>query len=263
MRYHHHCFLALAIQSFLVGAIAPQSFPAPGPGRAAVGAAGPTITVTSAVCVGTNTTSGTAGNIANCTLGASGAVGDLLIVRSKTASSGAATVTYSFTGTSSCTLTTVNPPAFQPNGGGTFTVASAGCIITTTGANTPVATWTGSSTFFTDIEAFTIHTTTSWKTTFVDAVSTPVVATTTGVTCPTGTTAATTTANDFILATCDVFNAGQTWGALSGFTQYAAASRNTAGIYYKTVTSTGTQTAIVPLSTTDFGVGMIAAFASN
>lgn len=235
-----------------------QSFPAPGPGVSGVGGGGgPTITVTSAVCVGS-----AVAQLASCTLGASGVVGDLLVIRSKTASTAAATVAWSFSGTSSCTPTTVNAATFQGNGTGTFTVASAGCIITTAGANTPMATWTGSTSFFADIEAFTVHTTNTWKTTFVDQVQAN-VGTTTSTSCPTGTTTATTTANDFILATCDVFNAGQTWGALAGFTQYATASRNTAGIYYKTVTSTGTQTAIVPLSATDFGVGMIAAFASN
>lgn len=235
-----------------------QSFPAPGPGvHGTAGGGAPTITVTSAVCV-----SSIVGGAASCTFGASGAVGDLAIFRSKTASTIAASVTWSFSGTSSCTPTTVNAATFQANGGGTFTVASAGCIITTAGANTPVATWTGGTINFTDIEAFTIHTTNTWKTTFVDQVASN-VGTTTSTSCPTGTTSATTTANDFILATCDVFNAGQTWGALALYTQYVAASRNTAGIYYQVVTSTGTQTATVPLSASDFGVGMIAAFASN
>lgn len=219
---------------------------------------GPTITVTSTVlCVGTG-----ASNTANCTLGASGTAGDLLIVRSKTGSTVAGTVAWSFSATSSCTLTTVNAATFQANGGGTFTVASAGCIITTAGANIPIATWAGSSGGFTDIEAFTVHTTNTWKTTFVDQVASN-IGTTTSTSCPTGTTTATTTANDFILATCDVFNVGQTWGALALYTQYVAASRNTAGIYYQVVISTGPQSTTVPLSASDFGVGMIAAFASN
>lgn len=219
---------------------------------------GPTITVTSAVCVG-NATSATA----NCTLGASGAVGDLLIVRSKTASTLSAFVTFTFSVTASCaTLTPIVAETFQTNGGGQFTVAEVGCIITTGGANTPIATWAGGTASFTDIEAFTVHTTNTWKTSFVDQAASNIGATT-STSCTTGTTSATTNANDFILATCDVFNAGQTWGTLAGFTQYAAASRNTAGIYYQSVTSTGTQTATVPLSATDFGVGMIAALASN
>lgn len=249
--------MRLAILLFLGQSLFAQSFPAPGPGVYGSAGGGPTITVTSAVCVGSAATVG-----ASCTLGAAGVVGDLLIVRSKTGSAAAATVAYSFSGTSSCTLTTVNPAAFQATGANNFTVASAGCIITTAGATTPVATWTGSGAFFTDIEAFTIHTTNTWKTTFVDQVATN-IGTVASTSCPTGTTAATTTSNDFILAACDVFAVGQTWGALAGFTQYAAASRNTAGIYYQTVTSTGTQTATVPLSGSDIGVGMIAAFASN
>lgn len=227
----------------------------------------PTITVTSAVCV-----AGTGAVTANsCTLGASGAVGDLLIVASKAAASAnTATIGYSFTGTSSCTLTPViasGAGTYQPNSGAsqTFISALAACIITTSGANTPTVTWTGTTTggtAFTDIQAFTVHTTNTWKTTFTDQTATSVAATST-TSCPTGTTSATINANDFIVANCENFTAGQTWGALTGFTQYASASRNTAGLYYKSVTSTGTQSASIPLSASDWGVGMIAAFASN
>jgi hypothetical protein len=66
-----------------------------------------------------------------------------------------------------------------------------------------------------------------------------------------------------VIAVCQVFNAGQTWGALAGFTQQSSASRNTTGFYWKPVTSTGTQTATIPLSTTDFGLGFIVALKSN
>jgi hypothetical protein len=166
---------------------------------------------------------------------------------------------WTFSGTSSCTPTQVVAPITQSNGG-PFRITISACIITTAGANTPVITWTVGN--FTDIEAFTVHTTNTWKTTFLDQTQNNIQATT-STSCPTGTTAATTTANDFILATCDTFTAGQTWGALAGFTQYATVSRNTAGTYYKVVTSTGTQSTTVPLSATDFGVGIIVAFASN
>lgn len=222
---------------------------------------GPTITVTSAVCTATGVA-----NTATCTLAASAAVGDLLIIKSKSSgtASGTNTIAITYGGTAACTAAQVIAPTQQTNGGASFVVAESGCIVTAAGAAAPIVTWVG--TFiggtFVDIEAFTVHTTNTWKTTFVDQVATNVVATT-STSCPTGTTAATTTATDFIFATCDVFNAAQTWGTLAGFTQYAAASRNTAGAYYKSVSSTGTQTATVPLSATDFGVGMIAAFASN
>jgi len=224
------------------------------------GGGGGSPTVTSAVCVA-NTGTATA----NCALAATVVVGDLLVIKSKTANSGgtpAMAITYS--GTTPCTASAIIAPVLQGNGPGTFAVAESGCIVTTGGTITPVATWTGGGVAgsFTDIQAFTIHTSTTWKSTFVDKTATN-VASSTSTTCSTGTTAATTTANDFIYATCDVFNAAQTWGALGGFTQYAAASRNTAGAYYKVVTSTGTQTAAIPLSSTDFGAGLIAAFASN
>lgn len=220
---------------------------------------GPTITVTSAVCTGTGVA-----NTATCTL--TPAVGDLLIIKSKSAgtASGTNTIAVTYGGTAACTATQVIAPVQQTNGGASFVVAESGCIVTAAGAAAPIVTWVG--TFiggtFVDIEAFTVHTTNTWKATFVDQVATNVGATT-STSCPTGTTAATTTATDFIFATCDVFNAAQTWGTLAGFTQYAAASRNTAGAYYKSVSSTGTQTTTVPLSATDFGIGMVAAFASN
>lgn len=240
-----------------------QSFPSPGPGvHGTAGGGGPTIAPTSAVCTANNGFSN-----ANCTLAASGAVGDLMIFRSKSSIvTGTATLAITFSGTASCaTPTQVIAPTQQTNGAGKFVIAEYACLITTAGANNPVATWSGTaiSGTFTDINVFTVHTSNTWKTTFIDQTATPVVASVTSTSCPTGTTAATTTANDFILATCDVFNAGQTQGAMAGFTAITGASTNTSLAYYKVVTSTGTQTATVPLSATDFGVGMIAAFASN
>jgi hypothetical protein len=226
------------------------------------GGGGPTITLTSAVCTGN-----AASLTVNCTLGASAAVGDLLLILTKSSSLvGTATVAYSFTGTASCTPTAILAPGtatFQSNGSGHFITAMAGCIITTAGANVPQAVWTGADASFSDIEVGVYHTTNTWKTTFLDQISTPNIATATATTCPTGTTASTTNANDLIIATCQVFNVGQTWGTLSGFTSRAALERNTTGWYDKSVTSTGTQTATVPLSVTDFGLGFIVAFASN
>lgn len=219
----------------------------------------PTITVTSSVCVNSDPSQSV-----TCTWPSSGAVGDLAVFISKSATAaGTWTPTWTFTGTAPCTPTQVVAPTVQPNGGGTFVKTIYACIITTAVAAAPNILWTVSSSVFTDIETFTVHTSNTWKTAFVDQVSTPIVATVTSTSCPTGTTAATTNANDFILATCDVFNAGQTWGTLALYTQYPAASRNTAGVYYAIATSTGAKSAIVPLSVSDFGVGMLVAFASN
>jgi hypothetical protein len=150
---------------------------------------------------------------------------------------------------------------WQDNGSGHFITSASGCIITATGTNTPVATWTGTDGSFTDIEAFTISTTSTWKSTFLDTVL-AAKATTSTTACP-ATAITTTNANDFVVAVCQVFNAGQTWGTLSGYTNAATASRNTTGIYYKSVSATGSQTATVPLSAADYGLSFIISFASN
>jgi hypothetical protein len=137
-----------------------------------------------------------------------------------------------------------------------------GCIITTGGANTPVATWTLTTASFTDVMAAVYHTTGTWNSTFIDqsAISLNNTSTTT---CPTGTTAATTNAHDLLVAICLNFNVGETWGALSGYTNRAGSSRNTSAWYDSTTSTTGTQSTTIPLSSTDFSLGMIAAFASS
>jgi hypothetical protein len=217
----------------------------------------PTITVTSAFCVGNG-----GATTATCTLAASAAVGDLLVLISKSATS-VSTVTWTFTGTPACTPTNSIAPsaATTQTNGGTFIAAIAGCIVTSAGAAIPIATWTGSPTF-TDIQAFTVHTTNTWKTTFTDQTASSVSATST-TSCPTGTTSATTNANDFILVVCENFNSANTATTLGGYTFFTGASRNTSRVYYQSVTSTGTQSATSTLSTADFSVGMIVAFASN
>jgi hypothetical protein len=125
-----------------------------------------------------------------------------------------------------------------------------------------VITWFGADGAFTDIKVGTYHARTSWAPNFVDRVATN-VATESSTRCPTGTIAATANVDDLVVATCDNFNAAQTWGPLNGFTSRTGSSRNTAGWYDATVSSTGTQTATIPLSFSDLGVGMIAAFATK
>ena len=226
----------------------------------ASGGGGATISYAGAACVGNASAAS-----GSCTMGASGAIGDLLIVISKTsATSSTPTAAMTFSGTASCVSPTqVIAPIWQSNGtGGHFIAAMFGCIITTAGARSPVVTWVGADGTFTDIAVATYHTSTSWKSTFVDRTATNIAATS-STSCPTGTTAATTNAADLIVAVCMNFNVAETWGSLAGFTNRASSSRNTSGWYDKSVSATGTQTATVPLSAADFGLGMIAAFASN
>lgn len=218
-----------------------------------------TITYTGANCTGNASSAA-----ASCTLNASGAVGDLLVIVSKSSSAtNSVTAALTFSATSSCSSPTqVVAPTWQSNGGAHFSATMFACVITTAGANVPVVTWTGVDGTFTDIAVATYHTTTSWKSTFTDQTATNIAATSTA-SCPTGTTSTTNNATDLVLALCTNFNAGQTWGTLSGYTNRANSSRNTTGWYDTSVTVTGAQSATVPLSASDYGLGMIVAFASN
>jgi hypothetical protein len=204
---------------------------------------------------------------ASCTLAAAAAVGDLEVITSKSASTTpSVTAVLTFSGTASCPKGTqvIAPGAatWQSNGAGHFVTTMFACIVTTAGAASPVVTWFGTDGTFTDIKVATYHPVTSWASEFVDKAATHVAATS-SKSCPMGTTAATANAKDLIVAVCDNFNVAETWGALTGFTNRSASSTNTTGWYDTTVSSTGAQTATIPLSSDDHGVGMIAAFAAN
>ena len=204
---------------------------------------------------------------ASCTLAAPASIGDLEVITSKSSSNTVSVkAVLTFSGIASCSKATqVIPPdgaTWQPNGPGHFVTTMFACVVTTPGSASPVVTWFGSDAAFTDIKVATYHTTTSWAPNFVDKVATN-VATESSTRCPTGTIAATTNAGDLIVATCDNFNAAQTWEPLNGFALRTNSSRNTTGWYDTTVSSTATQTATIPLSSTDLGVGMIAAFSAK
>jgi hypothetical protein len=203
---------------------------------------------------------------ASCTLSAAGAVGDLLIINSKASSSSStASAAVSFSGTAPCaSTTTVIAPSFstfQSNGGG-FIAAMYACIITTASTATPKVTWTGGNGFVSSITVATYHTGTSWKTTFVDQTNTNVSSSSLG-SCSTGTTSVTTNAVDLVVAICMNADNSQTWRALAGFTNRAASSLSFTGWYDRYVSTKSAQTALIPFSSADYSVGMIAAFASN
>jgi hypothetical protein len=221
-----------------------------------------TITYTGASC-----TRHSSGVTASCTLAIPASVGDLEIITSKAASNTAAVrAVLTFSGTASCPKETqvIAPGAatWQPNGSGHYVTTMFACIVTTTGVASPVVSWFGTEGTFTDIKVSTYHATTGWTSDFVDRVATNVAATA-SESCPTGTTAVTANANDLIVAVCDNFNEAETWDTLTGFTNRPTSSTNTAGWYDTTVSSTGAQTATIPLSIKDHGVGIIAAFAAK
>jgi hypothetical protein len=226
---------------------------------AASSAGAQTITYTAASC-----THSSLAVAASCTLAAPASIGDLVVITSKSSSNTASVkAVLTFSGTASCSKATqvIAPDraTWQTNGSGHFVTTMFACIVTTPGAASPVVTWFGSDAAFTDIKVGTYHTTTSWAPNFGDKVATNVT-TESSSRCPTGTIAETTKADDLIVATCDNFNDAQTWGPLNGFTLRANSSRNTTGWYDTAVSSTATQTVTIPLSSSDLGVGMIAAF---
>jgi hypothetical protein len=220
-----------------------------------------TITYTGASC-----TRSASAVTASCTLAAA-SVGDLEVITSKSSSNTASvTAVLTFSGAASCSTSTrvIAPSAatWETSGGGHFITTMFACIVSTAGASSPVVTWFGTDATFTDIRVAIYHSPTSWASNFVDKVATNVAAVP-STSCPTGTTAATTNPHDLIVAVCDNFNASETWRTLTGFTNRPASSTNTAGWYDTTVSSTGPQTATIPLSASDRGVGMIAAFAAK
>jgi hypothetical protein len=221
-----------------------------------------TITYTGAAC-----TRHSSGVTASCTLAAPASVGDLEIVTSKSSSNTASVrAVLTFSRSASCAKgTQVIAPGvgtWQPNGAGHFVTTMFACIVSNAGAASPVVTWFGTDATFTDIKVATYHTTTSWASELVDKVATN-IATQSSTSCSTGVTAATDNSHDLVVAVCDNYNAQQSWNALAGFTTRPASSTDTAGWYDTTVSSRGTQTANIPLSSSDLGVGMTAAFAAN
>lgn len=229
----------------------------PGPGTPHTTASGPTITYVQG-CV--NLASATT---VTCALGSNVTSGNLLVVVSK-AQNNSGTGTPAFTSSAGVSCTWVQAVPVTLIGTGTpFDATMYTCLVPSTGAQTVSVTWTGTTGGpFTDLTVAEYSTSTSWNSTVLDQQASSLNSAST-TSCVTGTTSATTNANDLVVAVAENFNAGQTWGALAGFTNRAASSRNTVGFYDKVVTATGTQSTTIPLSAADSSTGMIAAFRSN
>jgi hypothetical protein len=115
---------------------------------------------------------------------------------------------------------------------------------------------------FTDISVIEFSTTIgTWANPVLDVVQT--TASASSATCASGTSSTTTNANDLVVAACEGWNAGQTsWATVSGYTNVSTITvpnRNTLGVYWKAVTSTGTQS-FTDTITADTTLGMLATF---
>jgi hypothetical protein len=191
--------------------------------------------------------------------------GNLLVVMSKTqvisSTNPVATISVSSSSGVSCTWSVVQSP--QVNSNGAYNTAEYYCVAPSTGAETVQVSWTGTgapSSPFTDIAIAEYNSTTGWQSPALDVEASTVTINGGSVSCSTGTTAATTNANDLVVATCGNWNAAQTYSGATGYTQRAGSERNTTAWFDKTVTSTGTQTAAITQSAQDGSIGIIAAF---
>lgn len=231
-----------------------QIYPFPGPGTAGPhsGGGGSTSTYIQG-CVEDASAATT-----NCTTGSDVTAGNLLVVASKTGSQGLP-VSYTITG-AGCTWSQLTIIA---DATGEDMATNIGyCIVPTTTTGTITVTWAGGGldSTFTDIAVAEYSGSAGWNATPLDqSVET---ATATSTSCPSGTTSATTNADDLVVGVAFNFNQAQTYGAVAGYTFRSASSRNTTGYYDKDVSSTGTQSITVPIAS-DICNGMLAAFKLN
>lgn len=214
---------------------------------------GPTVTPVSA-CTGNNAS----GRTATCTVSGAGAQGDAMIATSKTNNN---------SGTAALAITSASCSDWQllvpPNSGGTaagVNTAMYGCILPAPATPAVTATWTGATASgpFTDLSVKILHSTETWNYPLLDR-STSQVNSTSSTNCPTGSGGVTNNPNDYWIAVCENFLVGETWGTMAGYTNDAAASTNTVGIYTRTPYAVDTLSATVPMSGADKSTGMLVA----
>jgi hypothetical protein len=174
------------------------------------------------------------------------------------------TVTFSSSAGVACTwVSAITPTIYASTVGGGYVFASMStCLIPSSGAETVQVACTVNCAAFTDISVIEFSTTIgTWANPVLDVVQT--TASASSATCASGTSSTTTNANDLVVAACEGWNAGQTsWATVSGYTNVSTITvpnRNTLGVYWKAVTSTGTQS-FTDTITADTTLGMLATF---
>jgi hypothetical protein len=197
---------------------------------------------------------------ASCTLGANVTGGNLLVVitRDGDAIPGGATPTLSSTGvTCSWTLAV---PVLWTNApmSGDFDTTMYYCLPASSGSMTVEVTWSESSLNFVDLAVAEYSTTNGWKIPTLDQEAAQANASSTN--CTSGTTPATSSANDLLVGACVTWDAAETWGPVSGWTNSSTSSRNTLGWYDSSTTTTGAQTWSMTMGTATANTGLVAAF---
>lgn len=198
-------------------------------------------------------------NVVSCATTGSVASGDLLVMLSKYQGTAASMAVSTASGPA---VTWTDATAlFNSNPG--FSASVAWGIAPTAGIETATATWTGGTDGgFLDCTIADFHSTTGWNATPLD-VQVSIADNSGGTTaCVPGTTAATTNAHDLVVGACFNFNSAQTYGAVAGYTFQTASSRNTTALYWKSVSTVGTQTISVPIAP-DVFTGFILTFKAD
>lgn len=184
-------------------------------------------------------------NVSTCAMGSNVTAGDLLVVTSKVAST-ATGATLAISDTTGATWTNLTPVWNNATAG--FSSSVGWAIAGSTAADTVTVTWSGGTLAgFVDCTVAEYGSTLGWNSSTLD-VSTSAFSATAGTSCASGTSAATTNANDLVIGVCFNFNVAQTYGSVAGYTFESASSRNTTGFYDQPVTSTGTQSITVPVT---------------
>lgn len=210
---------------------------------------------------GSNSSSASA-NTTTVAMGSALGAGNLLVCVSEVeATSGPNTSVFSSSSGASLTWSSIGS-AGQVSV--TFSGQAAYALTGAGGAETVQVAWSGGglSTGFTNIACAEYHTTNTWNSTALDK-TTQTIKSTASTTCDSGATAATTVANEMVVGVCLTWNAAQTWGTVTGYTNRATPSRGTVGWYDKAISATGVQQYTNSAITSDIDMAFVATFKSN
>jgi hypothetical protein len=203
--------------------------------------------------------SASAGAIA-VAMGSSVALGDVVILFTKTAATSAPTVAIANAGTAVCPWQAVTAPQFV---GTQVGYSAQTCIVATAGTLTTTATWTGGSGTHTDMSLGEYSSSTGWSIATGDnfIASTASLDNSPVTFCATGSTAIPIPAGFLAVAICGQFNASQTWsGTVGAYTNRTTASFSTTG-WYDTIPSVLAAQSFTTTVNSDIGYAIILAFA--
>lgn len=221
---------------------------------------GAPISSPSASNVGSAATIATGTTIPGATF--SGTSGSLVFLTSKLGTTASTnTVAFTLTGAtcSASSLTTVGTTVTA-----NFQQAIGWCLLSNSATVTPAVAWSVSpGGTFTDLTTTMFTSTSGFNSSPLDQSIQTAVSATAQTSCSSGSTSATTNANDLVVGVGMNFNVGQTYtSGTTGYTPITAGSRNTTSVQYKNVSATGAQSFALTF-TSDIWACSVFAFKMN